>query len=73
MRGGRNITADMAESKGNRNSFAGKVATPKTAGTSTPPAQTLPDTMEALGKAIGARYVQGECTDPAEATAKVTC
>lgn len=45
----------MADSK--RNSFAGKVATPKTTGASTPPAQALPDTMEALGKAIGARYV----------------
>lgn len=46
-----------SNSKGNRNSFAGKVATPKPAGTSTPPAQAIPDSMEALGRAIGARYV----------------
>lgn len=45
----------MADSKSNRNSLAGKVATPKTAGTSTPPTQAIPDSMEALGKAIGAR------------------
>ncbi|EMC96108.1 hypothetical protein BAUCODRAFT_50250, partial [Baudoinia panamericana UAMH 10762] len=43
----------MADSK--RSSMAGKVATPKMAGTSTPAAQPLPDNNEALGKAIGAR------------------
>lgn len=47
---------NMADSKSNRNSFAAKVATPKTtSGTSTPPAQAIPDIMESLGKAIGAR------------------
>lgn len=47
-----------------RNSVAGRIATPKTGtGASTPtnsssaaPSQ-VPDTLEALGKAIGARYV----------------
>lgn len=46
----------MAENS-KRNSVAGKIATPKTAGppASSQPAQPLVDTMGALGKSIGAR------------------
>jgi hypothetical protein len=42
----------MADS-GKRNNAAGKVATPKIGGASSAP--PMLDTMEALGKAIGAR------------------
>ena len=46
----------MAESS-KRNSVAGKVATPKTAGATGTQAVAAPmvDTLEALGKSIGAR------------------
>ena len=43
----------MAESK--KNNAAGKVATPKTAGAPTGQAAQPMDTLEALGKSIGAR------------------
>ena len=39
---------------GKRNSVAGKIATPK--GPSATNAQPMLDTLEALGKAIGAKY-----------------
>ncbi len=46
----------MADSK--RNSVAGKVATPKTAGgAATPPVTRMMDQTEALAKSIGARSV----------------
>ena len=45
----------MADTK--RNDAAAKVATPRTGG-GAPGAQAIGDTLEALGKAIGARYVQ---------------
>ena len=48
----------MADTK--RSEAAGKVATPKT-GSGAPGAQAIGDTLEALGKAIGARYVQLLC------------
>ena len=45
----------MADTK--RNDVAGKVVTPKTGG-GAPGAQAIGDLFEALGKAIGARYVR---------------
>lgn len=52
----------MADSK--RNSVAGKIATPKPAApSSTPPAQSVADPLQALGKSIGARYVHGPRED----------
>jgi len=44
-------SVEMAEYK--RNNVAGKVATPKTA--STTAAQPMVDTLEVLGRALGAR------------------
>lgn len=46
----------MAEATNKRNSFAGKVATPKTSATPVTPATPIPaDPMEGLVKSIGAR------------------